>query len=341
MQNYLVITAPPDKKLCEKWEDLLCHSAFASHYVTADFFDDPFVGEGQRFAVIASEGEKINAVMTGSIENGVVTSGLPVRPQIAFRDGADSADIAKALIDGLHSVVGSGPSLIRLYSWEAIDGFGRSGYQHSLCHGGDQVLILDCAKGPEALFKAFSERRRTDIRKVIKKAELIVKLLETESELAELYTVHLDWCERKSIKPDDLVAFHVNLNRIYRTVLIAIHDGKVVAGTYLRYCKGGLVEYAANNSLTEYNHLRPNELLGWRAIEWVCENGFSKFSLGASHPFLTRFGDEIVATHRYQLDRTFLRLHTNRERAMRLAVKTFQALPDPVRQRIKAAAARG
>lgn len=341
MDKYLVITERPEKDLLEKWEDLLCHSAFASHYGTPDFFDDPFVGVGHRFAVFALEDEKINGVLTGLNANGVVTSGLPVRPQVAFRDGIDNADAAKALIEGLKLIGGASSSLIKLYSWEEVGDLAKSGYQHELCKGGDQVVMLDPSAGADSLFKQFSERRRTDIRKVMKKGELTVKLLETESELADLYVVHQNWCERKRIKPDDLADFRVNLNRSYRTVLIALHEGKVVAGTYLRYCMGGLVEYAANNSLPEYNHLRPNELLGWRAIEWVCENGFSKFSLGASHPFLTRFGGEIVATHRYQLDRTFLRVHANRERAMRLAVKTFQALPEPVRQRIKAAAARG
>ena len=211
------------------------------------------------------------------------------------------------------------------------------GYDHEVCTGGDQVVMLDPGRGPEPLFTEFSERRRTNLRKVMKQGKIDVKILETEFELNELYEVHKDWCGRKGFAPDELDAFRANLNSEYRTVFIALHDRKIVAGTFLRHCKGGLVEYAANNSLAEYNHLRPNELLGWRAIEWVCSTGFSHFSLGASHPFLARYGGEIVAAHRYQLDRTFLKRHSNRERASRLAIKTYLSLPESIRRSIKSA----
>jgi len=336
--KYYVITALPEVEMLEKWQDLLLNSILASHYVTPDFFADPFVGAGRKFAVFALNGERIDAVLTGLVSNEGVTSGLGVRPQIAFRDGIDKAAAAVSLMRGVESI--SGP-LVRIFSWEAIEELDNLGYRHELCNEGDHVVMLDPSEGAENLFKQFSERRRTDLRKVMKKGELEIRIVETDSELAGLYQVHTVWCESKGIKPDDLNEFHVNLNRDHRTAFIAIHQGNIIAGTYLRYCKGGLVEYAANNSLAEYSHLRPNELLGWRAIEWVCENGFTKFSLGASHPFLKRFGGEIVATRRYQLDRTFLRFHANRERAERLAVKAFQALPEPVRQRIKAVAVRG
>lgn len=339
-ERYSVLTGSPEKSLLEKWDDFLEHSACASHYVTTDFFHDPFVGVGQRFAVLAFDGEQVNAVLTGLMAKGVVTSGLPVRPQIAFRDGVDRVVTARDLVDGINFFAGKGSSLINVHSWEPIGGLDKLGYRHDLSTGGNQVVMLDPAKGPEALFKEFSERRRTEIRKVMKKGVLDVKILETEDELAELYLVHQNWCQRKSIEPDEYQAFCVNLNPKYRTVLIAKYEGKVIAGTYLRYSRGGLVEYAANNSLADFNYLKANELLGWRAVEWVCANGFSHFSIGGSHTFLARFGGDIVPTHRYQLDRTFLRIHANRERAMRLAVRTYKALPEPVRQRLKLAASR-
>lgn len=340
MYKYHVVTASPDADLCARWEDFLRNAPFATHYVTPDFFVDPFAGRGERFAVLAVDGIRIDAVLTGVRANNKLICGMAVRPQTAFRDGVDRALAGRSLADGLASHAGDGDELITFHSWESIDELAQVGYAIEQAVGADRVVMLDLAKGAEALFKGFSERRRTDLRKTMKQGKLEVKLLETEAELAELHEIHKDWNRRKGNAPDAFESFGAMLTSHHRATFIAIHEGKIVAGTYLRFCNGGVVEYAANNSLEEFQKLRPNELLGWKAIEWACENGFTKFSLGASHPFLARYGGELFSSHRYQLDRTFLRRHAMRERATRFAVRTYLSLPESVRKRIKTAAAR-
>ncbi|MFN0141440.1 MAG: GNAT family N-acetyltransferase [Pyrinomonadaceae bacterium] len=338
--EHLVVTGSPDAGLCARWQEFLRNAPFATHYVTPDFFIDPFAGRGEKFAILAVDSERIDAVLTGVKVNNKVVAGMAVRPQTVFRESADKVSAADALVRGLASHAAESDELITFHSWELIDGLSPFGYTHEAATGADRVVMLDLSKGPDALFKNFSERRRTDLRKTIKQCKLEVKLLETEAELAELYEIHKDWNERKGNTPDEREAFSAMLNSRHRATFIAIHEGRIVAGTYLRFAEGGVVEYAANNSLAEFQKLRPNELLGWRAIEWACVNGFTKFSLGASHPFLARFGGELFSSHRYQLDRTFFKRHVMRERAMRLAVRTYQSLPDPLRKRIKSAAAR-
>lgn len=337
--KHLLITALPDGELLASWEDFLRDAAFATHYVTPEFFADPFAGRGERFAVLAVDGTRVDAVLTGGKANKRIVSGMAVRPQTAFRIGVDRASASTALTQGLASFADESDELITFHSWEQIDGIVSSGYSHEAATGAARVVMLDLAKGADALFKDFSERRRTDLRKTMKQGKLVVKLLETEAELAELYEIHKDWNERKGNSPDVYESFGAMLRSQHRATFIALSDGKIVAGTYLRFCKGGVIEYAANNSLAEYQKLRANELLGWRAIEWACENGFSKFSLGASHPFLARFGGELFSSHRYQLDRTFLKRHVMRERAVRLALRTYLSLPEPIRKRLKAVAA--
>ncbi len=339
-EKYLVVTSSPDKDCTAKWNNCLRNAAFASHYVSPDFFVDPFAGSGERFAVLATDGDRINAVLTGVKVNDRVMSGLGVRPQTVFRNGANRVDSGKSLAYGLAAVAGQSADLVQFYSWEPIDGLDGLGYEHEQCFGADQVVMLDLTKGAEALFKEFSERRRTDLRKTMKQGKLHIKILETEAELAELYEIHKDWNRRKGNAPDPFDSFQAAVKSEHRAIFIAVFEGKIVAGTYLRFCSGGVVEYAANNSLGEFQKLRPNELLGWKAIEWACESGFKKFSLGASHPFLARYGGELVAAHRYQLDNTLLKLHANRERLSRFAVKTYQSLPESVRRRIKSVAAK-
>ena len=338
--KYLILTDSPDEPILEMWRDFLQNASMATHYVTPDFFVDPFAGRGERFAVLALAEGRVNAVLTGLRDGNKIVSGLAVRPQTVFRDGCDHVAAAASLADGLASFAGDAADLIKFYSWAQIDGLDTLGYEHETRSGSDQVVMLDLSLGADALFKGFSERRRTDLRKVMKRGDLDVKILETEAELAELYEIHKVWNAGKGNVPDPFESFQKALKSVHRAIFIAIHDGKIVAGTYLRFCKGGVVEYAANNSLGEFQKLRPNELLGWRAIEWACGQGFNKFSFGASHPFLARYGGELVAANRYQLDRSFLKRHANRERIERLATKTYLSLPESLRKRIKSITAK-
>ena len=337
--TFQIVTETPNVELNARWSEFLANAEFATHYVTPDFFVDPFAGRGERFAVLAKQNDRIDAVVTGLKAGGKVVSGMAVRPQTAFRAGTDRDKAAAALIAGLGELAGNSTELITFHSWEAIDGIGHKGYKHEVAKDASQVVMLDLAKGADALFKEFSERRRTDLRKTMKQGQLEVKQLETEAELAELYEIHKTWNEQKGFTPDTFETFRGILGSRHRAVFIALNEGKIVAGTFFRFCEGGIVEYAANNSLGEYQKLRPNELLGWRAIEWACSNGFNRFSLGASHTFLARFGGELVASHRYQHDRTLFKRHQARERATRMAVRAFQSLPESMRKRIKAVSA--
>lgn len=331
----LILTSAPDSDVLAQWNDLLVHATLPTHYVTPDFFSDPFAGRGRRVAVLAMCGERVDAVATGIDDSTAIRCGLSVRPQTAFRRGIDVAAAADALATGLAEVSPTA-ELIDLHTWEAIDGLGASGYSHEVAGGGDTVVMLDLGKGAEQLFKEFSERRRTDLRKTMKLGLVAVKPLETDAELTDVYRIHCEWTRLKGIAPDTAGAFGKIMASDHRKTFIAIHDDKVIAATFLRFCPGGVVEYAANNSLDEYQKLRPNELLGWRAIEWACSAGFTYFSLGASHPFLARFGGELVASHRYRRDCTRLKVHVNRERLERLAVQTYLSLPKGVRDRVRA-----
>jgi hypothetical protein len=67
------------------------------------------------------------------------------------------------------------------------------------------------------------------------------------------------------------------------------------------------MEYAANHSLESALPLRPNDLLQWRAIEWGCAEGMTKYSLGGTHFFLRKFGGTVLPTMRCRLDLSMFR----------------------------------
>ena len=59
------------------------------------------------------------------------------------------------------------------------------------------------------------------------------------------------------------------------------------------------------------------------------------YSMGGSHLFLRRFGGNEIATHRYKLDRTFFKTYEKKEQLTNFAIKTYKALPDSTRKKLK------
>lgn len=335
--RHQIITSFPGPQTQALWLEMLEEADMATHYTSPEYFNDRFVGDGERFAVLAVEGEDIAAVMTGIRINRKIVSGFAVRPQAAFRNGVDRERAFRCLIDGIREFEPR-PELVELHLWPA-QAVRVGEFQQAEAVGADRIVMIDLKNGADAIIRGFSERRRTQVRKAAKQGLFTVKDLETADELAQLYSIHCDWCGKKGIAPDDESDFAALIGARYRKTLIAIHEGKVIAGTYFRYFPNGVIEYAANNSAAEWQKLHPNELLTWRAIEWACASGLKWMSMGASHPFLARFGGEIWSTCRYRKDNTFLRLHANRERLDRIALRTYNAIPETLRRRLRAARA--
>ena len=92
--------------------------------------------------------------------------------------------------------------------------------------------------------------------------------------------------------------------------------------------------------MPEYQKLRPNDLIGWHAIQWACGEGFSHFSMGGSHLFLRRFGGEIKQTFCYRRDTRAFGLETVGEQARNFGAAAYQRLPENVRSSMRRMLAR-
>jgi hypothetical protein len=82
-------------------------------------------------------------------------------------------------------------------------------------------------------------------------------------------------------------------------------------------------------------HLKPNDLLQWRGIEWACRHGLRRHSLGGSHQFLLRFGGTVVPILHYRLDRTWLRRHDLRDTVKEVGSRIARKLPPSVGKGIR------
>jgi hypothetical protein len=332
----VVITRYPEPDLAERWIASLAEMPYATSYVSPNYFTDPYAGD-DRFAVLAKDDDdNIAAILTGVRIGSNVVSGGFSRPQIVFRD--DSS--ARLLLDGLQGLVNS-HGVTEAYSWQKLPSMNEAGFQESESGSETSVVMLDLRRGPDKIFAGFSQTRRNELRKAIKKDSVKVKEIETEAELAELYQIYRDWNKRKGTAADTFEKMQqARAMRESRRIFIATVDGQVIAGSFYRFYPGGVVEYAANFSLPEYQHLRPNDLIGWHAIQWACETSCKYFSMGGSHLFLRRFGGDVIDTFRYRQDNRPLRLNGIKENAREVGAAAFRRLPANVKAGVRRVLAR-
>lgn len=322
--QYHILHHQPGGVIEGSWRACLAQSDFPTHYTAPEYFLEPLLRRSKPFAVLSLAGEQVTGVLTGIHHGDHVQSGLSVRPQVAFSRNADRADAMRSLIAGLLQEAKSA-KLVDLFVWsqmaELIDArFHKRPYEG--------VVMMDLARDSEAIFRKFSTKRRTDIRRVIKSG-VSVAPAETSDDLSEFYAIHREWARRKGQQAIGEEEFRETFAlKGNRRLLLARYEGQVIAGVVHRFFPGGVLEYAANHSLESALQLRPNDLLQWRAIEWGCAEGLTKYSLGGAHPFLRKFGGEVVPTTRCRLDLTTFRGYTVRDWLADTATKARPFIPD-------------
>jgi hypothetical protein len=326
----LVHTFPPPD-IEARWRAFIKRADVASHYVSPEFFREPFFKDLRPFAILAIDKSEVTGVASGIHQGNAVVCGIAQRPQVALDKTADQAATADLLAQGVLAEA-RGAELIRVYAWSPLNILGRHGFRSRQEEG---VVMLDPSSGAESLFRRFSKGRKAAIRSAIRQG-VEVRQAEGNEYYLEYYELQRGWCLKKGIPlmPLEVLEEAYKL-RDNRRLFLAYYSGKIVAGSVVRFVPGGLLEYAANNSLEEFLHLKPNDLLQWRIIEWACAEGFQSYSLGGVHLFVRTFGGTIVPTYRYQLDLTFFRKHVFQEGVGAALREAFLRLPEPIQTSIR------
>jgi len=192
-------------------------------------------------------------------------------------------------------------------------------------------VTLDLTQGSEALFKQFTKDRRRNIR-YAEKNGIEVSEAKTPQDMAEAYAVYSNWRERRGEQARGRTLSFEAYDRTMglrqnRLLLVARLSGRVVATNIFRFFPGGLFESSANTSLKEFLHLKPNDLLQWRGIEWACSHGLRRHSLGGSHEFLLRFGGTVVPILRYRRDGTWLHSNDLQDAVQGIGRKLVRKMP--------------
>ena len=316
----------PDADLERAWRTFLLTADFPTHYVSPEYFHEPFFAGKRQFAILALKGSTVTGVITGMHDRHHVVCGVSGRPQVALSPSAGS-DVFASLLGALRAEAGSS-TLISVFSWLPLPAFRDDGFTEREI---DAIVMLDLRLGRDALFKGFNKGRKSDINFAARKG-VEVRLTNSDADFSAYYEIYSTWCDRKKIEPQSIetmrAAFGLESNRV---LFMAFHEGVAIAGSVVRFVSSGIAEYSANNSVEAALHLRPNSLLNWVAIQWACEQGLRGYSMGGSHPFLRHFGGDLLPIYRYRIDLSLFKRHERREQLEASARGVARA----VRQRLR------
>jgi hypothetical protein len=308
-----------------------------AHYDCPEFFEERHWTGERHFAVLALNRGSVVGVLTGQHRGNEVLSGLRSRPQICVDMTADTNAALSSLARGLLAEAGSA-KLITAYTWSSMPlrAFESFGFRRRDQEGN---IVLDLTKGPETLFRQFHASRRRNIRRAIQNGVEVFQA-KTMEDVETFYRLHLTWRQttRKKISTPQIPR-EVFERRFYHPknfrFFLARYSGRLIAAMTLRFCPGGLIESSDLNSLDEFLHLKPNDLLEWKGIEWACSEGFRRFSLGGAQIFHRRSGGTLIPIFRYRKDRTLLRQYDLLESGMDRARSGFRKLPGPVQKIVR------
>jgi hypothetical protein len=309
------------------WRECLLRSDWASHYTSPEFFREPFWVGKRPFAILAVDGERVIAVLTGIHEAGSLVCGNTCRPQLCFDRSASQEAAIDALARGLAAERGS-DQLVALYTWSPAGAFEKHGFRSRTYEGS---VVLDLKLGSEHHFARLHPNRRRNVR-YAEKHGVEVSQATTREEFLEYYEVYQRWrrTARKLIVGESVPletyeqAMSLSANRL---LFLARYQGRIIAGDVIRFCPGGLVEASANSSCDEYLHLKPNDLLVWKAIDWACRNGFPRMSMGGAHHFLREYGGTLTPIHRARRDFSLMRRHDLEERLLEAGQRWVRRSP--------------
>jgi Acetyltransferase (GNAT) domain len=322
--SFRILRGPPAGVIEARWRACLADSDFPTHYTAPEFFFEPTFRQSKPFAILSLVDDAVTGVLTGTHDGVRVQSGLSVRPQIAFSRRADRSCAMANLVDGLVELAQSA-KLVDLFVWSDMESLVAPRLRKKRHEG---VVMLDLSRGPDALFRKFSENKRTNIKKSIKYG-VTVEPAKGQDEISAYYAICLDWARRKALpltgEDEFQQAFALTKNRL---LLLARYQAKIIAGIVIRFFPQGVMEYAANSSLESALRLRPNDLLHWRAIEWGCGIGLTKYSLGGAHLFLRKFGGELIPITRHRLDLSISRRFAIADWLIDCAERARPLIPD-------------
>lgn len=198
---------------------------------------------------------------------------------------------------------------------------------------------LDLAENEAFIFRRF----RSSTRRNIKKAEregVKAEICSSAESVEEFYRLNCLTRRRHGIPPQPFRFFRQLyreiISRNQGTVVLASYQNRVIAGAMYFFFNGeALYKYGASDE--RFQHLRANNLVMWKAIQWFIQKGFKRLSFGRTAPhnqglrwfkngWATR--EEIVSYYKYDIKAGAFIMGKDKE--SETIHKIFSRLPLPI-----------
>jgi lipid II:glycine glycyltransferase (peptidoglycan interpeptide bridge formation enzyme) len=163
-------------------------------------------------------------------------------------------------------------------SWQLQEVFHKMGYA-SVKIENDYVVNLE--EGAQKLWKSIDHNKRRNIKKAMKEGVEIVQSHSHEG-LKTFISMYEATAKRRGFStypPSWFEAIWKTFKPELSNVFLAYWKGKSVSGVYI-VIHGKIVYALSAGSRTEGWEVRPNDILHWKAMEWACQNGYSKYDMG-------------------------------------------------------------
>jgi lipid II:glycine glycyltransferase (peptidoglycan interpeptide bridge formation enzyme) len=144
------------------------------------------------------------------------------------------------------------------------------------------VYKVNLQKTAEELWRSIVHNKRRNIKKAQEQAVEVVQG-KSYDDLVSFYEMHGISGERAGFVPHPFNYFHSYLkifganNKV--KVFLAVFNGQPVAGVFV-VIHGDTAYALGAGSREEVWHVRPNDLLHWKAMEWACSEGLSWYHMG-------------------------------------------------------------
>jgi len=225
-----------------------------------------------------------------------------------------------------------------------------SGWKHVEIRGGREFLLdepfsaehfvhtLELHAYDAAVSKNFKPNIRRNIRKA-EKAGVSVTFEHSLEAVAAYYRLHCGTRRHHGLPPQPWSFFRKFYEHVIATgkgfVALAKYQHHWIAGAvYVFYRDQAIYKYGASDRGAQ--HLRPNNLVMWEAIQWCCRNGFRTFSFGRTEPensgllqFKRGWGthEEKLAYYEYSVkDNGFVKPHS----MLKPLSQVFKFMPEPL-----------
>lgn len=209
-------------------------------------------------------------------------------------------------------------------------------------------MVLDLPPSPDTLWKSFSSKLRSQIRRPMKEGmEVLWGGLDQFDAFYRVFSIHM----RDLGTPVYGEGFFRSMIEVLREdvrVCVVSHRGTPVAAGFLIRHKGTMeIPWAA--ALRDYQSLSPNMLLYWSVLKEACETGVTRFDFGRStvdsgtYRFKAQWGARPIALYWYYAvapGKPLPELNPNNPKYQR-AIGLWQRLPVWVARQVGPAVIRG